>query len=364
MLASGKRKVLLVSPYPYSHSSRGMDVLTCCFEEEGWDVTHLTYPRFFHTPTVSSPENSRVNIILAPRAKLPYIDRIMFWVPRFVFNSIKAINNHAVKQMDFIQYDYIVLESGKPLFLMDLIPENTPIIYRLSDSVQLVLGKNPAYHALEKKVFERSYKMIFKKEVYRQFLGKHLKDKTTVIENGMAIPETLSTRKPFIEGSKNAVYVGLHQLDYNTVKKLLQSCPSCRFHIIGPCLVKTQVMRLKPYRNFFYYPFLNKEEYMPFLRDASLAIFPFKRTKPMRWFGLTSKFLHFMYFRLPIVSYPTGVDGEFDGLAVRFADSVPDFVTAVQDVLERGEKVDYDLDFEYFSNERRKGEYKNFIRNL
>ncbi len=341
-----------------------MDVLTCCFEEEGWDVDHLTYPRFFHTPAISSPENSRVNTILAPISKLPYIDRIMFWVPHFVFNIIKAVNNCTVKQMDFSRYDYAVLESGKPLFLMDIIPEDVPIIYRLSDSVQLVLGKNPGYHALEKKVFERAYKMIFKKRIYLQCLDNHQRGKTTVIENGMAIPEVLSTRKPFVEGSQNAVYVGLHQLDCATVKALLKNCPLCNFHIIGPCLRKTQVRSLKRHKNFFYYPFMSKEEYMPFLRDAALAIFPFKRTKLMMWFGLTSKLLHFMYFRLPIVLYPTGLEGEFDGLPVRFADSVSDFVTEVQDVLERGGKVDYDLDFEYFSNECRKNEYKNFIRKL
>lgn len=361
---SENKRVLLVSPYPYSISSRGMDVLTNCFEEEGWDVDHLTYPRAFYTPAVKKPVDSRVNTILAPKTKLPYIDRIMFWIPRFAFNIIKAINNRTVKHMDFTRYDYVVLESGKPLFLMDVLPEDMPIIYRLSDSVQLVLGKNPDYHALEKKVFERSHKMIFKKEVYKKFLEDHQKDKTAVIENGMAIPENISAKNPYVEGSKNAVYVGLHQLDYPTVKALAESCPSCNFHIIGPCLGKKQVKKLKQFKNFFYYPFLSKEEYMPLLKEATLAIFPFRRTESMKWFGLTSKLLHFMYFNLPIVLYPTGVEGEFDGLAVRFADSVSSFVSEVQEVLREGVKIDYDLDFDYFSSECRKEEYKSFIRKL
>jgi hypothetical protein len=258
---SENRKVLLVSSYPYSLSSRGMDVLTNCFEEESWSVDHLTFPRMFITPSVSTPKNTQVNCILAKKTFFPYIDRIMFWIPAFAFNIIKRMNNHKAIGIDFSKYDYIVLESGKPLFLMDLIPEKTPI------------------------------------------------------------------------KRKNAVYVGLHQLDFLTVKALVEECPECSFHIIGPCLRKKQVRGLKNYRNFNYYDFLSKEEYMPMLKWASFAIFPFRRTESMKWFGLTSKFLHFMYFNLPIISYPTGVDGEFKNLPVYFADSIPLFVKSVKEII-------------------------------
>lgn len=359
-----KKKVLLVSPYPYSISSRGMDVLTNCFEEEGWDVEHLTFPKAFYTPSVTIPENSRVNCLHAKKSLLPYIDRIMFWFPRFLFNWVKSINNSTVQNINFRQYDYIVLESGKPLFLMDMIPDDIPIIYRLSDSVQLVLGKNRYYKALEEKVFDTSFKMIFKKEIYKSFLQEHQKEKTSVIENGMVIPDVISSSNLFAKGSKNAVYVGLHQLDFPTVQSLVNDCSSCNFHIIGPCLSKGQVKNLNKYENFYYYPFLSKEEYMPFLKEATLAIFPFRRTESMKWFGLTSKLLHFMYFNLPIVLFPTGVKGEFDGLPVRFADSTSEFVSQVKQVLVEDNKIQYNIDFEYYSSDSRKSEYKSFIRKL
>jgi hypothetical protein len=189
-------------------------------------------------------------------------------------------------------------------------------------------------------------------------------DKTTVIENGMAIPEVLSDINPYKNKRKNAVYVGLHQLDFLTVIALVEECPECSFHIIGPCLRKKQVRGLKNYTNFNYYDFLSKEEYMPMLKWASFAIFPFRRTESMKWFGLTSKFLHFMYFNLPIISYPTGVDGEFKNLPVYFADSIPLFVKSVKEVLAEEKKVAYNLDFEYYSSESRKNEYKSFIRKL
>lgn len=359
-----KKKVLLVSPYTYSLSSRGMDVLTNCFDEEGWDVDHLTYPLTFLSPKVLPPAKSSVSCIYAEKTYFPYIDRLMHWIPASAFRFIKYLNNKKAKSVAFGSYDFIVLESGKPLFLMDLIPEDIPIIYRLSDSVQLVLGKNREYRNLERLIFERSTRMIFKKSIYKDFLENHQKSKTVVIENGMVIPDDISKENPFPAGSRNAVYVGLHQLDFNTVKQLLKTHTRCRFHFAGPCLRKDQISRLKKYENFHYYPFLTKEEYMPMLSKADVALFPFKRSENMKWFGLTSKFLHFMYFELPIISFPTGFEGEFDGLPVKFADSRDSFVKQTGEVLENPIRICYNLDFQYYSSESRKQEYKKFIRTL
>ncbi len=361
---SNNKNVLLVSPYPYSISSRGMDVLTNCFEEENWNVDHLTYPVAFFTPKVKAPADSKVNMITSKSSKFPYIDRIMFWFPSFIFNIVKKINNRTIKGLNFTKYDYVVLESGKALFLMDIIPKNIPIIYRLSDSVEFVLGKNRTYKALEKTVFEKSHKMIFKKEVYKNFLTQDQKDKTTVIENGMVIPKKISVSSSLDKNSKNAVYVGLHQLDFKTVQALVSECPECNFHIIGPCLGKKQIQKLNSFSNFHYYAFLSKEEYMPIIKDCDFAIFPFKRTEAMKWFGLTSKLLHFMYFKLPIVLYPTGVEGEFDGMSVKFAQSIPEFVQCVKTIISDDKKIDYNIDFEYYSGDSRKIEYKSFIKCL
>lgn len=358
------RKVLLVSPYTYSISSRGMDVLTKSFEEENWQVDHLTFPFMFISPKIKPPSESKVNCLYARKTYLPYIDRIMFWIPGFLFRLIEKINLKTASAVDFSAYDYIVLESGKPLFLQKIIPAHVPVIYRLSDSVQLVLGKNRHYHQLEKDIFERAKRMVFKKAIYKNFLEDEQKEKVTVIENGMVIPKDLKKNSTFPNKSKNAIYVGLHQLDYKTVQEMVNLSPDCTFHIIGPCLGKNQVKKLRQFPNFRYYPFLSKEEYMPLLRDADLAVFPFRRTPSMKWFGLTSKFLHFMYFSLPIVSYPTGMEGEFDGLPVRFAQSKNEFASEVRSVLQSGEKIQYKIDFDFYSDEKRREEYKKFIRTL
>lgn len=358
------RKVLLVSPYTYSLTSRGMDVLTNCFDEEGWRVDHLTFPRMYISPNVSPPADTSVNCIYADKTFFPYIDRLMYWFPKVLFDLVKFINNNKAKKVDFSQYDLIVLESGKPLFLMDIIPENIPLVYRLSDSVRYVLGKNKHYQNLENTIFERSQKMIFKKKIYKTFLQAHQQKKVSVIENGMAIPENLDPKPSFPINTLNAVYVGLHQLDYPTLKGLLIDRDDCHFHIIGPCLLKSQVKRLEAFSNFHYFPFLSKEKYMPMLRDASIAIFPFKRSDKMKWFGLTSKFLHFMYFQLRIISYPTGYEGEFKELPVLFADSKQDFISLTRKALNETKKVQYNIDFLYYSSDSRKNEYKEFIKKI
>ncbi|MBN2627423.1 MAG: hypothetical protein JXA95_12215 [Spirochaetales bacterium] len=358
------KKVLLVSPYPFSHSSRGMDVLTRCFDEEGWDTHHLVYPRVFYTPRVAPPRNTRVTCHWARKSWFPYIDRLMSWMPPFLFRLVRKLNNRTLRTFDFTAYDYIVLESGKPLFLMDIIPPSVPLIYRLSDSVRYVLGKNPSYIALEDEIYDRGARLIFKKAVYLDFLTPEQREKATVIENGMVLPPELDRAPSFPEGTKNTVYVGLHRLDAPTLETVLIDHPDCSFHIIGPCLSKGTVKKLGRYGNFRYYPFLSKEEYMPLLRDADLAVFPFVRNESMKWFGLTSKFLHFMYFRLPIVSYPTGFPGEFDNLPVVFAENREDFSRLVGNILGKGEKIDYPIDFDYYSRESRDREYKRFIGTL
>lgn len=357
-------KILLVSPYPYSHTSRGMDVLTRGFDEEGWDVTHLTFPHVFYTPKVKEMNKGRVQTIFARKIWFPYIDRFMFWFPRFLFQFVKKLNTLTVKDISFHDFDAVVLESGKPLFLLDLIPVQVPVIYRLSDSVRFVLGKSRHYHDLERQVFTRASHLIFKKEIYRSFLKQGQKEKVTVIENGMVIPKNLPLTPSFEEETLNAVYVGLHQLDFPTLKDLIEKLPQLQFHIIGPCLSKKQTKKLESFENFHFYYFLPKEEYMPLLRDANLAIFPFRRTEAMKWFGLTSKLLHFMYFGLPVISYPTGFPGEFDGIPIRIAQSKEEFIVQVLVTMKENTKIDYPIDFEYFSEENRMGEYKKFIRKL
>lgn len=354
-------KVLLVSPYPYSPSSRGMDVLTACFDKEGWETDHLVFPRVFYTLPVKPQPESRVRCLQGKKALIPWVDRYMFFLPRFVFEMIRRHNAATVREIDLTAYDVIVLESGKPLFLLDRIPPGVRLVYRQSDSVQLVLARNRWYRQLETEVYGKADFVIHKRDVYVEMMPEQTRGKAVVIENGMAVPENVSGVNPFGDGSRNAVYVGLHALDAKTLEACLKAYPGITFHCVGPCLSKGRVKRLSRWDNFRFYPFLPPDRYMPMLKFADLAFFPFVRSEAMKWFGLTSKFLHFMYFRLPIVTWPTGLPGEFEGLPVIFAADREDFVRKVGDAAGSG-PVAYAVDFNHYSAAEREREYRQFIR--
>jgi len=341
-----------------------MDVLTESFEREGWDVDHLNFPRVFYTPKIPPPAGTKVRCLQPSLTWLPYIDRFMWWIPRGLFEIVRRINTRSLgRVVNLSSYDFAVLESGKPLLLLPEISETVRIIYRQSDSVNLVLGRGHWYRELENAAFRISSLIILKKGIYKNYIPKDCWERAVVVENGMALPDELSAGNPFRRGSLNAIYVGLHPLDTRTLLLLLRRLRNVDFHIIGPCLNTFQRRILRFLPNFIYAKFLPKEIYMPMLKHSSVAIFPFIRTKKMKWYGLTSKFLHSMYFKLPIVSYATGLPGEFEKLPVKFAKNRSDFVDKVADSLME-KPITYAVDFDYYSPRVRMNEYRKIVRDL
>lgn len=358
------KKVLLVSAYPYSKTSRGMDVLTECFEELNWDTSHLTFPRVFYTVKKSKRFDTSVKEIISNTAFPPYVDSVMYWFPKLLFDIMVQYQRHKASFIDFAAYDCIVLESGKPLFLLDLIPDSTKIIYRQSDSVRYVLGKNKHYIGLEDLILKRAEKIIVVKERFKNLLDKETQKKTHVIRNGFNIPENFTSENPYKDNSLNAIYVGLTKLDVNTLKNICIKITHLNVHIFGSCLTNLDLLKLRNIKNLFYYGFKPKEEYLKYIKYADVAIFPFKDWDGMKWVGFTTKYLNFMYYQLPIVSYLTGDKSEFDGMGVYFASDENDFVEKIVEIIKSPEKVDSGIDFNFYSHTQRIKEYKEFINSL
>lgn len=358
------KKVLLVSPYPYSRTGRGMDVLTECFEESDWETHHLQFPNVFYSVSKTRKFTTNVKEFYSGKALVPYVDSVMKWFPRWLFNLMCNYQNNKVKGIRLGDYDYIVLESGKPLFLLNIIPEKTRLIYRQSDSVRHVLGKNKYYIQLEDLIYERAEKIITVKDRFKSLLPKHIQAKTNVIRNGYSIPEELNLENPYAEQSKNAIYVGLTKLDYKTIKTICMENPELDTHIFGACLNKKDLLKLRKLKNFHYYGFQPRDMYLSYIKYADVAIFPFKAWDAMKWVGFTTKYLNFMYYNLPIVSYLTGERSEFEGMGVHFAVDPDDFSKKISDILISGERGNAQIDFHFFSHGERKKEYKDFISSL
>jgi len=356
------KKVLLVSPYPYSKTGRGMDVLTECFEEEDWDTNHLKFPNVFYSVNKSNSFDTKVTEFTSKKALIPYVDGFMKWFPRFLFNLMVKYQQKKASFIDFSKYDYVVLESGKPLFLLDKIPHKTKIIYRQSDSVRHVLGKNRYYIALEDKVYSRATKIIVVKDRFKNLLDSQTQKKVRVIRNGYSFPQDVNLSNPYRGDRKNAIYVGLTKLDAPTLKSICLKNDNLDVHIFGNCITPWDLKKLNKIENFYYHGFEPRDVYLSYIKYADVAIFPFKPWDAMEWVGFTSKYLNFMYFKLPVVSYLTGELSEFDGMGVLFPKDAEEFAVMVKGVIERGEKVDSKIDFHFYSHPQRKKEYKEFIK--
>ncbi len=94
------KKVLLVSSYPFSKTGRGMDVLTECFEESGWETTHLTFPNVFYTVKKTERFETKVNEVISKKAFFPYVDSAMSWFPRYIFKLMILYQQYKACMID------------------------------------------------------------------------------------------------------------------------------------------------------------------------------------------------------------------------------------------------------------------------
>ncbi len=356
----GAGKVLLVSSHPLSPTGRGMDVLSYTFAHLGWDVTHLQFPVYPYSNT-NNMQDSGITRLKGKMNYLPYVDSLMWWLPGFLFRLIARYSASRTGNIDFSQYRYIVLESGKSLFLLPRIPSSVKIIYRQSD----VLGRGRHYCALEDEVSRRACSIILVKDYYRQSILPEYRHKTTVIRNGFNLPAKVETENPYRQ-PLNAVYVGLTPLNPQTLSALCSAFPDLHVHIFGSCIRSRRVQRSlkRKHSNFHFYGFRPPSEYLPCLQHATLAVFPFKDWGGMAHVGFTSKFFNYMYFSLPIVTYRTGDPEEFKPYGIVPAGDQEAFIRQVGEILKNPAPREYKVDWEFFSPAGRRRAYEEYIQNL
>lgn len=365
------KSVLLISSIPLNPTGRGMDVLTNCFHDQEWKTSHLQFPRFPYSNKKSSHPRD-IETFRAPLSLIPYVDSVMWWLPKKIFDAIKDYNARRVADFDWSRFDCIVLESGKPLFLLDSIPENIPIIYRQSDSVKMVLSKSIHFGDLEDRMARRAWKIIVVKDYYRQTIPEEYQHKIRVIENGFQINEDEELKKapnPYENmkhrGRRNAVYLGLAPVDPLMLDILCQIHKDVQFHILGPC-IKNGLWRLKLKRhsNFTYGGFMTPREFLPRLKYADFAIVPYAKWPGIEHVGFTAKYLYFMYYCLPIVTYKRGEHPELAQYGIMEARDRQEFSNLVTLIKENPLKKPYDVDWEYYSSQGREKEYVEFIKSL
>lgn len=356
------KKILIISSIPYSESNRGIDLITKSLNEMNHEVTHLTFPG----QGIFKEEQKNLLAIGLKKSYIQYYNKIMENFPKritqfFINQTIKQL-----KDFNFNDYDYIILESGKPIFLIDIIPEKIPIIYRQSDSIKLILSKNKLYQKYEDNIIDRSYKIIVVREIFEKFIKKYYKNrydyKIKIIQNGFNIPDNFEDFNPYYTNN-NLVYLGYTPIDFDTINYI---CLNRNFniHVIGTGLSKKEIKKLnKNFKNFFHYGFMNSKEYNKYLKYADAAIVPYKKADYLEYIGLNSKYLNYMFFKLPIISYDVGQIQEFKNSEVFFVNNKKNFLKEIEK--NKGKKINYsEINLLMYSKNMRIKEYKKYFNEI
>ena len=363
-IGTDMKSVLLVTPYPYTLSTRGMDLLTRAFESSGWDTQHVQFPRVFYSLEKRTFFPTTVKEKKSYTVWIPYIDALMKKLPQWIFRWILRNHRRSVNNIDWNSYDLIVLESGKPLFLLDLVGERTTLVYRQSDPVGLFLGENPQYIRLENEIYEKSAYILTPKDRFRDLTPAEHRHKVSVIPNGIHIPKGVELKNPFPPGSVNAVYVGLAPLDVDTIEVVSNGNPNVTFHLFGTGVRGVSAIRLKRKKNVVIHGFVSSRIFIPYLAHATMYVFPFRRSERFENIGITSKYYMAMRFGLPIVSYPMGPAEEFRELPVSFCLDSREFCQSVKRIAAAPYKVQYDLEWDKLEYGYLLDSYRGFINTI
>jgi len=355
------KKILVASSLPYSQSNRGIDIITEALLDMDMSVAHLTFPS---KESFLKNDKNFTQLGIKGR-KIAYYERIMKNFPKnitqyFINQTIKPLKN-----FNFSDYNYIILESGKTIFLIDLIPDKVPIIYRQSDSVKYVISKNTLFQNYENKVINKSQFILTVNSFFYEELKKEFPTKIKLIRNGINIPRDTVLSNPYKDGEKiKALYFGLFPLDYKDVLYAVAKFQKTDFHFIGPRIFsKFELNTLKKYPNFFYHGHQDNKTINSFLKYADFVFIPYKNSYKLRYFGLTSKYLISMYYNKPIISKKIGLINEFKDLNVLFYENKDELDKCLKKV-KKDYQVFYNLDFNKFSKEEKIKEYKDFFERV
>ena len=358
---SESKRVILVSPFPFTRTHRGIDMLTQAFEKAGWVTHHLQFPNVFYSIRKTMTFETRVIEHKARRTIVPYVDSLMKNLPSAIFNQIVRNHQRAVSFIDWSSYDAVVLESGKPLFLLDLIPKTAVLIYRQSDAMREILGRNPDYISLEDRIFRQGNYILMVKERFRKPIAAEDQSKVRVIQHGFSVREKDELENPYKNGKVNAAFAGLPDLDWHSVELMCQTNPEVNFHIFGTGLKRIPRRKIKSLSNLIDYGFVPMSTYQPYLAYADLYVYPFKMNHSMKHIGLTAKFYIAMYYQLPIVCYPIEPMEEFKRLPVDFCSDPVDFADTIKRIAAEKPKREYPLPWDELKYDARMTEYLRFI---
>lgn len=301
------KKVLIVSGIPYSKSNRGIDNITSYFIEENYDVSHLVFGinSFKKIIKTEKIKIEKFQQLFSKSSYFSYLGIMGKYFPNFFLKYIIKKTIETVKDIDFKKFDLIILETGKPLFLLDIIPKEIPLVIRISDSIEMAFGyKRKIFKILENKAINRSRMVLVvneeMKKKYKQI------DKVLIWKNGFN--RELEGAHFDKHNEKIITYMGLAKIDYKLLDFLAKKNNDLKFYIIGPH------KRKKLNENIIFKGYLSEKEYKDIFRKSICILLPYgKETiNKIKEGGLSSKLYVAMDLGKPILTAQYGTIAKDD----------------------------------------------------
>ena len=278
-------RILVVSDREYKNTSRGIDIITTSLAEKGYYIDHLVFFKRKRFPEKQVTDNIR-QIYLYDCIKL-YRSKLQFLFPGFL---LLAYFHYIISKscIDFKQYNYIVLESGHPIYLSKEI--NSGIIYRQSDPAFISFNSNRAFYIkLELEVIKKS--LFVSSALKDKFFPLEYKDKCFYCHSGF-IPYNKQTAV----NKKLICFIG-GGLDWKLIYKIAKKYSDYIFNVIGvpgKSFIKNNI-HFKGYLDF--------SEYQNIISLSSLIIIPYSGhfSYKLRQTSYSAKILTAMQLGKPIL---------------------------------------------------------------
>ncbi|GBU28549.1 hypothetical protein R84B8_02109 [Treponema sp. R8-4-B8] len=280
-------KFLVVSDREYKKTNRGIDMITFYLAENKHSVDHLV----FFTRKKYSPKQVSVNIrqLYTYDPIRLYYKIIQFIFPSFILLAYFRFLIRKQTPVDFSQYDYVVLESGLPIYFS--LEISNKIIYRQSDPIFICFNSNRRfYKLLEENVIKKS--VFVTSALKEQYFPVKYKDKITYFHSGF-IPYQESNP---IYPKKQFVIIG-GGIDLKLLKKMAINHPDYIFYVIG-------IQRIRIHqKNIIFKGYLDFNEYQKIILSSFVVIIPYSKhfTYLLRQTSFSAKILLPMQLGIPIL---------------------------------------------------------------
>jgi hypothetical protein len=280
-------KFLVISDREYKKTNRGIDMITSYIAEKKHIVDHLVF--FTRKKCSAKQVNGYIRQLYTYDPIRLYYKIIQFIFPSFILLAYFRFLIRKQTPVDFSLYDYVVLESGLPIYFS--LEISNKIIYRQSDPIFICFNSNRRfYKSIEENVIKKS--VFVTSALNERFFPAEYKDKITHFHSGF-IPYKESNP---IHPKKHFVIIG-GGIDLKLLKKMSINHPDYIFYVIG-------IQRIKIYHeNIIFKGYLDFDEYQKIILSAFVVIIPYSKhfAYLLRQTSLTAKILLPMQLGIPIL---------------------------------------------------------------